>query len=161
MQETGRTYIDIMQQSLNKKLQVLHAIEEENARQKLALEDPEGAVEVFDETVEAKSRLIEQLDQLDSGFEKLFERVRDELSGNRERYGAQIEQMQTTIRRITDLSVALQKQEAQNKSLMVAKIATVKKQAKSVRTNAQATSRYSQSMMRTSVVDPQFMDDKK
>ena len=66
------TYIAIMLQSLKKKEQVLDEIIRLDDRQKDTLTDPECPFDVFDETVEAKSACIDQLNQLDSGFEKLY-----------------------------------------------------------------------------------------
>jgi predicted nuclease with TOPRIM domain len=154
-------YIDIMLQSLKKKLQVLDAIRKQNERQKAILEAPDGDVDDFDETVEAKAALIEQLEQLDSGFDKLYARVQEELSKERTAYADQIRQMQRDIRLITDRSVEVQAQEARNKELMTQKFARVKRQARQVRTNYRATSSYHRSMSGTAFVEPQFMDNKK
>ncbi len=73
---------------------------------------------MFDETVEAKSACIDQLNQLDSGFEKLYAQVAEELDQNREDYAKEIRDMQQCIRRVTDKSVKIQAQEARNKELM-------------------------------------------
>ncbi len=78
-----QTYIDIMIQSLEKKEQVLDRIIELDIKQKNQLEDPQLTPDDFDEVVEAKSRLIDQLNNLDSGFEKLFERTKEELNGHK------------------------------------------------------------------------------
>lgn len=158
MQET---YIQIMLQSLEKKSRVLDQIIQLNEQQKTVLESADSPVEDFDEIVEKKSALIEQMEQLDSGFEKLYDRVREELRTNKDTYKDQIRKMQDYIRAVTDKSVQIQTQEARNKELMTSKFARVKKQARQVRTNFKATSSYYQSMSRTSVIDPQFMDDKK
>ena len=82
------TYIAIMLQSLKKKEQVLDEIIRLDDRQKDTLTDPECPFDVFDETVEAKSACIDQLNQLDSGFEKLYAQVAEELDQNREDYAA-------------------------------------------------------------------------
>lgn len=161
VQSNNETYIDIMLQSLKKKIAVLDVIEVQNEKQKEILEDPASTIESFDETVDAKSNCIEQLEQLDSGFDKLFSRVEEMLKENKEQYRDQIAMMQEYIRIITDKSMDLQKQEARNKELMTARFATVKKQAKSVRANAAATSQYYKSMMSSDYIDPQFMDNKK
>lgn len=155
------TYIEIMIQSLNKKMQVLDAIIEQNRIQKEVLEDAKAPVEEFDKTVEEKTRLIEQMQQLDSGFEKLFERVQEELKGRKEDYADAIRTMQSCIRRITDKSMEIQAQEARNKDLMVRKFAFVKDTAKSVRTNAKVANQYYKNMMKLNYVSPQFMDNKK
>ena len=64
MQE--QTYIEIMQQSLKKKLAILDKIISLDEKQKEQLENPTSTAEEFDEIVEAKAKLIEQLEQLDS-----------------------------------------------------------------------------------------------
>ena len=155
------TYVDIMIQSLQKKVQVLEEIKKANIKQKEILEDERAEVDAFDEIVEKKSALIEQMVQLDSGFDKLFERVKDELNTNKEAYADKIKTMQSLIRQVTDLSMELQAQEAKNKELMTRKFVSVRERAKAVRTNTKAASQYYQNMMQLNVIDPQFMDNKK
>lgn len=156
-----QTYIAIMIQSLEKKEHVLDKIIELDTVQKNQLEDPNLTPDDFDDVVEQKSKLIEQLDNLDSGFEKLFERVKEELEGNKEAYKEEIRIMQDHIRKITDKSVKIQSQEARNKALMTNKFNGIKKQARQVRKGANVASKYYQSMTKTGYVDPQFMDNKK
>ncbi|MBD9286301.1 MAG: flagellar protein FliT [Agathobacter sp.] len=140
------TYIAIMLQSLKKKEQVLDEIIRLDDRQKDTLMDPECPFDVFDETVEAKSACIDQLNQLDSGFEKLYAQVAEELDQNREDYAKEIRDMQQCIRRVTDKSVKIQAQEARNKQLMKEKFSTVQKQATDVRKNSRAITGYYNSM---------------
>ena len=140
------TYIAIMLQSLKKKEQVLDEIIRMDDRQKDTLMDPECPFDVFDETVEAKSACIDQLNQLDSGFEKLYAQVAEELDQNREDYAKEIRDMQQCIRRVTDKSVKIQAQEARNKQLMKEKFSTVQKQATDVRKNSRAITGYYNSM---------------
>lgn len=153
-------YIDIMLQSLEKKEVVLDRIIEANVRQEAVLKNPEGDPEEFDETVETKGTLIEQLEQLDSGFQKLFDHMKEELDGQRENYTKQIEQMQIHIRSITDKSVQIQAQEARNKELMTQKFARIKEMAKQTRASSNMVNRYYKNMSKLNVVDPQFLDDK-
>ena len=140
------TYIAIMLQSLKKKEQVLDEIIRLDDRQKDTLMDPECPFDVFDETVEAKSACIDQLNQLDSGFEKLYAQVAEELDQNREDYAKEIRDMQQCIRRVTDNSVKIQAQDARNKQLMKEKFSTVQKQATDVRKNSRAITGYYNSM---------------
>ena len=121
-------YIAIMLQSLQKKEKVLNSIIQINKRQKEELENPSLDPDDFDKTVEEKSELIEQLELLDNGFEKLYEKVREELQANKELYKEEILQMQNSIRALTEKSMEIQTQEARNKQLMEQKFASVKKQ---------------------------------
>ena len=113
-----QAYVEIMLQSLRKKVQVLNQIIDQNIIQKELLEDKNADADEFDKTVEKKSELIEQLEQLDSGFDKLYDRVKDELRINRPLYTDKIRKMQEYIRMITDKSMEIQAQEARNRELM-------------------------------------------
>ena len=156
-----QTYVDIMIQSLEKKIKVLEEIKKQNLLQKELLEDEKSEADDFDKTVEEKAKLIEQITQLDSGFDKLFERVKEELNTNKEAHAEKIKSMQAFIRQITDLSMEIQAQEARNKDLMTRKFVYVRDTAKAVRTNTKAANQYYQNMMQVNYVDPQFMDNKK
>ena len=155
------TYVDIMIQSLKKKIQVLNEIKKINLIQKQLLEDDRSDADEFDKSIEDKAKLIEQMNQLDSGFDKLFDRVKGELNTNKEAYAERIKSMQELIRQITDLSMELQAQESRNKDLMTRKFVSVRERAKVVRTNQRAANRYYQNMMQLNVIEPQFMDNKK
>lgn len=154
-------YVDIMIQSLGKKIQVLEQIRILNSRQKELLEDDKADADEFDKTVEEKAALIEQMTQLDSGFDKLFERVKVQLDTNRSKHAKDIRIMQEKIQRITELSVELQAQESRNKDLMTQKFVSVRERAKVVRTSKKAVNQYYQNMMQLNVIEPQFMDNKK
>ena len=158
MQET---YLSIMLQSLKKKEQVLNEIIRLDDLQKNQLTNPEIAAEDFDKTVEAKSACIKQLEQLDSGFEKLYAEVAEELQQNKEQYADQIRQLQEYIRIVTDKSVEIQAQEARNKDLMMRKFSAVKRHAHDVRANSRAITGYYKTMKQSAYMDPLYMDGKK
>ena len=156
----SESYVEIMLQSLEKKKLVLDNIIELNQRQRTGLEKPDFTPEEFDDIVESKSRMIEQLEQLDSGFEKLFERMKDELESNKEAYAEQIRAMQEDIKAITDKSVQIQAQESRNKDLMTQKFAQVKSQVRNVRSGGKVADQYRKNMAKLNYIDPQFMDNK-
>lgn len=155
------SYIDIMIQSLKKKSGVLDELIRLNGEQRRILEDVEGDSDAFDEIVELKSGLIDQLENLDSGFDKLYLRTGEALRSHPDAYADEIKTMQEYIRQITDKSMKAQAQEARNKELMMQKFSRIKEQSRQVRANAKATTSYYQSMMRVNYVDPQFLDNKK
>lgn len=155
------TYIEIMLQSLRRKLDVLDEIMKQDELQREQLERADGSVEDFDRTVQEKAELLERLEQLDNGFEELYAHVQEELKVNGERYADQIRLLQEYIRHITERSMQIQAQEARNKSLLTRKFTRVRQQGKAVRVNARATAQYYQNMTRTNFIAPQFMDDKK
>ena len=157
----SETYLAIMLQSLKKKEQVLDEIIRLNDLQKKQLTDQATPVDDFDKTVEDKSACIDQLDQLDSGFEKLYAQVQEELQANKEQYADTIKALQKCIRSVTDKSIMIQAQEARNKDLMMQKFTTVRKHAKDVRANSKAITGYYKTMMHSGYMDSRYMDGKK
>ena len=119
----AENYLMIMIQSLKKKIQVLDCILDANDRQKIGLEDPALDPDDFDKVVEEKAKYIEHLDLLDQGFDKLFARVKEEVTNNKEAYKDEIKEMQSLIASITEKSNKIQVQEARNKELMTQKFA--------------------------------------
>lgn len=155
------TYIPIMIQSLKKKNQILDVIIQLNQRQRDELENPGLDPDDFDKTVEEKDVQIQKLDTLDTGFQELFEKVREELNDNREAYREEIAQMQKYIRSLMEKSASIQVQEAHNKALMQQKFAAVRRQIKEVRQSQKVVNQYYRNMMKTNFIDPQFTDNKK
>lgn len=155
------TYISILIQSLEKKLHILDEIIAKNRVQREGLEDPNLDPDDFDKTVRDKAALIEQLEGLDAGFEEVFERVKKEMETNREAYREEIGKMQELIRKITDKSMLIRRQEAENKRLMEQKFAAVRKQVKEVRQSQKVVNQYYKNMMKSGYVEPQFLDNKK
>lgn len=154
-------YIAILIQSLRKKEQVLDAISIINQRQKTELEDPTLDPDDFDKTVEEKAKLIAELEQLDDGFDEVFQKVRDDLTNRKEEYREEIKTMQDLIRSLTSKSATVQGQEARNKVLMEQKFASVKNQVRKVRSSQKVVNQYYQNMMKANLIDPQFTDSKK
>ena len=154
-------YITIMLQSLHKKEKVLNSIIQINKRHKEELENPSLDPDDFDKTVEEKSELIEQLELLDNGFEKLYEKVRKELQENKELYKNEILQMKGSIRALTEKSMEIQAQEARNKQLMEQKFTSVKKQVREIRSSQKVVNQYYKNMMKKGYVEPHFLDNKK
>lgn len=113
-------YLQLLEESLVKKIRVLDKIEEFDLKQKDALSS-EGSTpdfDKFDSYIEEKGKLIDELNSLDDGFELLYERVADTLKNNIPENASRIRKLQELIREITDKSVEIQKQEAENKTLV-------------------------------------------
>ena len=154
-------YISIMIESLEKKREVLNRIIELNRQQKLLLSDPNLLPEDFEKNMNSKSQLVEQLGLLDSGFEKLFERVRDTLNGDRAGYADEITRMQELIKEITAQTNTIQTQEARNRKDAERKFADVRQQVKGVRNSQKVVRQYYQNMMKQRNFSAQVIDNKK
>lgn len=154
-------YIRIMTESLEKKRDILGKVIELNKQQKFLLQDPNLSPEQFEENMQYKANLVDQLNLLDSGFEKLFNRVRDALNNNRDLYTSEIRRMQELIKDITALLNTVQTQEVRNREEVTRKFACVREQVKGVRNSQKVVNQYYQNMMKRGNVAPQFFDNKK
>lgn len=159
MQNKG--YITALKQGLEKKIQILDKIIEENALQRQLLADPELDPDDFEKNLNDKAALVEQLTMLDDGFDTVYERVREELQQNRAAYAVDITCMQKYISAIMEKSTQIQTEEQRNRELVVQKFTSVKKQIREVKSSHKAVNEYYQNMMRLNYVEPQFMDNKK
>ncbi len=156
-----RQYIGIMIDSLRRKLAILDEMLECSKGQKALLENPNLEPEEFQADVQKKAELIEKLEQLDEGFDALYQRVKEELQENKEKYKDEIRQMQELIRLITEQSARIQTIEMRNKECVEAKFASVRKQAREVRNSQKIVQQYYRNMQKINYIDPQFMDNKK
>jgi flagellar biosynthesis/type III secretory pathway chaperone len=159
--DENRNYINMMIQSLEKKLNVLKRISERNRAQNQILQKEELDIVQMKQNLEDKGKLIEQLEFLDSGFEKLYAQVKDVLDSDRNRYKEQILKMQELIRAITDKSASIQAQEQRNKILLEQQSASSRDKVKTVRTNAKVAGLYKRAMIGTGGMEPAFWDKKK
>ena len=101
-------YIGIMIESLWRKKNVLTDILKLSEEQSLLLDDPNLEPDTFEKNVNRKAALIEKLEQLDTGFESLYDKVKEELESNRDIHKEQIRQMQELIRALTELNMQIQ-----------------------------------------------------
>lgn len=154
-------YIDILAESLKKKNMILDEIRKANAEQKQILADENLTPEAFEKTLDKKADLIDELNQLDEGFEQLYEKVREELQDHMEQYADKIRLMQEEIQKITDKTVAIQTEELRNKQLIENKFSSVKKQIRKVKSSQKAVNTYYRNMMNRNVMESQFLDRKK
>ena len=84
------SYLNILEDSLQRKLQVMAKIREYNLRQEEIFRSDNVEMDKFDEYVEEKGALIDEVTALDNGFETLYKKVADELQDGREKYADQI-----------------------------------------------------------------------
>lgn len=161
MHTANNSYIEILKQSLTKKIELLDTIMALNVLQKDMLENPDLDPDELEENLNRKADLVEQLSKLDDGFSQIYDRVRVDLAENRGAYSEDIAQMKRDITAIMDKSTAIQSQEKRNQVLMQQKFAFVKKQIKEVKKSRQAVNSYYRNMMKMGTPEAAFLDDKK
>lgn len=152
--------LSILSESLDSKQELLKRIQEYNRRQEKIFSGETADLEAFDAALEEKGKLIDEINRLDAGFETLYQRLSEELKANRQRYAAQIKELQQKIAVVTELSVTVQAQEARNKQLVEQYFAKRRAGIKEGRVSSRAAYNYYKNMSNANAVPPQFMDSK-
>jgi hypothetical protein len=153
-------YLDILIDSLTKKLALLEELDDLTGKQTeiLKLEDMDFAV--FDEYVTRKDNCVLELTKLDEGFDLVYRNIRDELPGNKEKYATQIALLQNQISEIMDLSMSLQAQEARNQTALNQVFQREREQLGKRRKSTRVALDYYKSAS-VGTLSPQFVDKKK
>ena len=154
-------YLSVLEDSLKKKLQILDELTDYTMQQQELLKVEELDYEAFDRLVDQKEPLIQRIMELDQGFETVYDRIKEQLLGNKEQYAAQIKALQSLIGELTDKSVKLQTMEQRNKSAIEQQFRKSREKIRQGRQNKQAALNYYKNMNNTNYVPPQFLDDKK
>lgn len=109
------TYINILSDSLRKKFDIVKKILECTKEQERLLAVEEVDADRFLEVLDKKGSLIEQMTQLDKGFESVYAKVAAVFKTDAASYRTQILQLQNYIRTVTDIGVEIQALEQKNK----------------------------------------------
>lgn len=154
-------YLDILEESLIKKSQVLDRVQCISQKQLELLDSAEMSLESYDKYVDEKAECIDALNRLDDGFEVLYQKIAGELQDNRQKYGEQIKRLQKLIAEVTEKSISIQALEARNKSRVEDYFRKEKKSIRTARMTSQAAMNYYQNMNNIKNVQAQFLDKKK
>lgn len=154
-------YLQVLEQSLHKKLDVLIRIQEISIEQERLLKAEEVSAEDFDFSIDEKQILIEELQKLEEGFESLYTHIKEQLLTDKEKYRSQIEKLQKLIVKVTEKSVAIQTQEVRNNKLAKSYFTIERKNIQKNRTSSKAALNYYKNMNNSQAIPPQFLDKKK
>lgn len=153
--------LQILQDSLVKKIELLTAIEEKSREQEALVKKESFSLKEIDENMDAKSKLIEQLTLLDNGFETLYEKIRVELIDNKDLYRVQIEEIQNLIVEVTARGASIEAIEARNKAAIEAFFCKNKKELQSKKKTSSVVHSYYRTAKKLQSAPPQFFDQKK
>lgn len=141
------TYINILLNTLVRKSDCLKKISNLEENQERIFSNPELTVEEFEDLMSRKQTLINELENLDKGFETVYDRVKEELRINKGYYKETIEKMQACIVNITELTVKIQAMEERNKTRADSIFAMRRGQVKNVRVSNQTAAKYYKNMV--------------
>lgn len=154
-------YLQIMTESLEKKLEILDQVYEVNKRQLQASTIRPFDPEAYDVIMDEKGKLIDELNRLDDGFTSTYELVREAVQSDPDRYRDKIQQMQELVREAVDKGVSIEAQEQRNKASMEAALTSRRQELKVRKVTANAATKYYNAVSKLNNVDPQLMDSKK
>ncbi len=154
------TYMDMLQDSLRKKLEILDKIMTCQKEESDMLKGGSMDRDVFDRSMTEKVELAESIDSLDDGFEKVYDRIREEMIAHKEGYVNQIRALQNMISEISEKNVLIQAEENRIR-LEVENYAKRESAAlRQRRDNGKAARSYYNNMKKLNYVGSQFMDKK-
>lgn len=153
--------LDMLEESLVKKIEIMKKIEEENTRQKEILSNSDDVdLEAFDKTLDVKGEYVDELEKLDDGFQSLFDRVKQEVGDNKKTYADQIKRMQELIHEIMDRSASIEAAEHRNKKLAENYFSSEREKMATGKRSSAAAFNYYTTMNNFKDIPPQFLDTK-
>lgn len=154
-------YLQIMIESLEKKIVVLDQIMELNGKQAEISAHQPMDMEAYDKTMDEKGKLIDEINKLDDGFTSTYELVKDVVQQEPGKYRDKVLKMQELIRVAVEKGVTIEAQEKRNRSALETVFRMKRTEIKQMKRSNTAALKYYKSMSKINEVDPQLMDKKK
>lgn len=156
----GMTYVRMMLDVLNKKETHLIKLLELTKEQEALLKTDEFNEAEFELLIDKKGGHLRKLEEVDQGFQSVYNRVAEEMKTNKEAYKEQILEMQGLITRVTDLGVELSALEEKNKAALEVKLQNRKQTIRQFKVSKQTASTYYKNMIGMQTGASYFMDQK-
>lgn len=157
----NKTYINILSDTLMKKISLLDQLIEVSLEQDRIISAEQPDMERLEQTFSEKEVFISQLNQLDEGFEKVYQHVKDALQTDKEQLKEQILKLQELIRSVTEKSTRLQVIEHRNKSRFQSFFAGKKKEIRNFKVSSKTADSYYKSVLNSQSGESYFLDKKK
>lgn len=157
-------YIQIMVDSLEKKSVILDRLINSNLEQSNILEGKsfdEVDWDKFNLIVTDKEIEIGHINEMDQGFQSLFDRVGEQLKTDKQKYASQIKTMQKLITELEEKSVTIRTGEERNRALIEKIVAGRKGEIKQNRTSLKAASSYYKAMQKNFLDGASTLNTKK
>ncbi len=164
--ENTDNYLQIMIDSLNKKEKLLDEILARNKDQYDLIKDKQYEDvdwTAFNLRVGEKEIAIDHIIEIDEGFDETYKIIKDEVSGNKEKYRDKVIILQDIIGRLTDKGVAIQTGEERNRQIIDNIFLRTRQEIKKQRTGIRAASNYYKTMSNSVVraAENSILDEKK
>jgi len=157
-------YIQMMIDSLKKKSTILDRIIAKNEVQCGCVKEKqfdEIDWDTFNIAIAEKEAEIERINEMDGGFQALYDRVSVQLKEHKDKYASKIKQMQLLIAEIEEKSIVIRTGEERNRALIEKVLTGRKNEIRQVRKSLNVVSSYYQSSYKPYLLNNNSLDEKK
>ena len=158
---SGTTYIRMMVDVLMKKETYLSKLFHSTIEQHNLLKASKFDETAFFKLVEEKDEFLKRIEEIDQGFQSIYNRVSEVLKDNKEQYKEQILQMQNLITNVTDLGVKISVLEEKNKGLLQQRLQEKKQGIRQFKVGKKTADKYYKNMIKMQAGTSYFFDKEK
>lgn len=151
-------YLNMLKDSLIKKEKILIDLQAKSEEQGELVKAQEVDWDEFTRLVDEKGELVEEIVKLDEGFETLYERIKESLAGNKDKYIRIIEEIQVLVKSVTEKGAKLEATEYRNKTAIEAAFSNTRKEIRQSKLGQKAAADYYNKMNKINTIDPQMLD---
>ncbi|MDU6263945.1 MAG: flagellar export chaperone FlgN [Anaerocolumna aminovalerica] len=157
----NKTYVHILTDTLFKKNFLLDKLIQITEMQEKYITLTPPDIDNFESSLTDKEIIIEKINELDEGFEKIYEHVKEEIVSNKLNHKVAISELQNLIKQVTEKSAKLQTLELKNKKSLEIFFANKKKEIRDFKKSSETASSYYKNMMNQQLDESYFLDKKK
>lgn len=159
--EQNSVYVRMMLDVLKRKERILEELLGKTKEQEVLLKQEELDQERFRETLEEKGNRIDELNEIDEGFDTLFRKVEKEIVKHREFYRDSMMEMQNRIAIVSDLGLRIQALESQNRERLEIYLSSQRRRIRKFHVNNKTASNYYQNMANAHKPDQSYYFNEK
>lgn len=161
MEKDIAVYVSVLHDSLRNKCDVLQELLDITKEQEQVLSEEEMDFDEFDEMMKDKDSLIQKIQELDQGFQNVYDKIGSSLKEHAEQFKGQIVEMQAYIRKATDCGVKIQALEHSNKEKFAAALAKKRRKIHNFNKSNKTAVSYSKNMANQHQAWQSYFMDKK
>ncbi len=153
--------LQLLIEALEKKERILQQILDKSKIQLKVTEQEVLDTEQFDKLVDDKTALLEEMTKLDEGFDKTYERIKEELLTHKDKYKKEIAVLQKLIVKGVDLGAQISATEGRTKDKLTVSLARTRKELAQKRVSSKIATDYYKNTNNLKHMDSFFLDKKK
>lgn len=156
-----QTYLDILIQTIEKKIKLFHIIYETTQKQSELLAEDQLDLEKFQPLLNVKEKAITQINELDEGFEMIYNRASHQIKEKMDQYKEPLRLLKKYVEQITDLTMEIETLEQENKKAITKHFNQTRNKIKTSRKSRSTVAAYYKNMDAALKGQSYFLDRKK